>query len=169
MLSLVYMRCPSARMDGTKIAGWILKLLVLLRAAVQKGEDCPCKEAGRWPLAAPSACRKPCEEGEGAYREAKDGLWLFPALAGMLQSCWCGSWWLPGVCRSFHLLPAQNWRSSNTENHLVFLTPLVWTGKNWWMCGSVLPSEMALVQLLHSGEISIWLHSVSTRGLNTGR
>lgn len=47
MPSLVYVQCPSARVDGTKMKSQILKLLVLLRASLRKGEDCPGKETGR--------------------------------------------------------------------------------------------------------------------------
>lgn len=165
MIYAIYCFCVvSIRKGGwQKIKSWILKLLVLLRWGKvrtaqlrRQGGDTCC----------PIACQKPCEEWEGAYEGAKDVLWLSPASADILQLCWCTSWWLLAYAEAFVVLRAQNWRSSNTENQVVFSDS---SCLHWQVCGAALPSEMALVQLLRSGEISIWLHPVSTRRFNASR
>lgn len=60
---------------------FILKLLLLPRAAPRTGEDFPGEErwsGGEVVICCPAACWKLREEGEGARQQAEDGLWLFP-------------------------------------------------------------------------------------------
>lgn len=86
------------------------------------------------------------------------------ALALSWQACCSRANVDPGGCWSmqklFHLLPAENQRSSNTQNCLSdsLLPYAVKTEKS-----EGLSAEMALVQLLHLGRINIWLCFASTK------
>lgn len=87
-------------------------------------------ETGQWLLAPPPPVRSHVSREKG--HTGSKGWALALSCPGrhaaiVLMEILVAAWHV----QSFDLLPAQSWRSSNKENQLVFLTPLVCAGENW--------------------------------------